>query len=183
MVIDDPLETGSLIPTFAQPPPRPAEEASPPLRLIPEEASPETTKGRRRRGAGGLFAGPTEPDDPRPDDQPTPTAISSVSKPTTAQTTALLVGVLGLAAVAGAAAVRWRFRRKLRQPTQTQSHDIAAPLASILLRHFDASWINKDLADVLAAGAATGAYLNDGPLLTPLAPDPGIPDNLQEYPQ
>lgn len=174
MDIDDPLELNSLLPTFSQP--RPSLTTDP----DPAEApvSPASPPPQRRRSVG--VVGLDEPTGPRPDDQLTPTGTSSASKPTPAQTTRLVVGLLGLAAAAAAGLIRWRLQRRLRQPTRQEKIDIAAPLARIGLRHADLSWLNADLADLLDAGTATGVYLTDGPLLLPLEPDAGVPADLQE---
>jgi hypothetical protein len=181
MATDDPPR--NVIPTFTQPP-TPTPEASP--------GPPTLEQARGTRGAirteinrilwdrDGGGDGPTEPAAPRPDREPTRTAISSASKPSTKDTADLVVGLIALVAVAAGALVKWRLRRKLRTPDDTQSRNIAEPLARLALRHFDAAWLNKDLADLLQAGAATGAYINDGPLLQPLYPDDGVPPDLQE---
>ena len=170
--------------------------ASPPVTIPPEDppaTAEETPSPSRPMGLRERVAARTRrllPDDasdsldvpsiPRPDDEPTRTETSSGSKPSAKQTTDLFVGLVLMAAVGAAALAKWRLRAKLRQPTTGQARDIAAPLARIALRHFDASWLNADLGDLLMAGAATGAYVNDGPLLGPLHPDAGMPDNLQE---
>lgn len=176
-----PLDTDSpakrnlgLLPTFTQPPPPPAsppqDPESPqlsPLRPVDQLPAPFT------RGPGRAAT----PTDTSFDGEP-----ASVDKPTAAETTALLVGLLGLA-VAGAAFVinrRLGGGRRLREPTPRQTSNVAAPLGRILLRHADISWLNADLADAIKAAAATGAYMNDGPLIEYDAGDAGVPPHLQE---
>jgi len=91
-----------------------------------------------------------------------------------------MIGFVGLV-VAGAAFLLRRTRGvDLRQPTEDQAEGMAKPLARLALRHVPAHLLNADLLDILSFGAATGAYLNDGPLTEPLYEDPGIPDDLQE---
>lgn len=175
---DDPVR--NLIPAFAAPPmmtlpPEGSPDPSPSQDPPPAE-SPRTTRTRRLLPDGA--AGPDAPPSPRPDDEPTRTAISSVSKPSAAEATALMVGVLGLVVAGAAFVVRLRTRRKLREPTSQQRRDIAAPLGRILLRRADLTLLGPDIADLLQAGAATGAYLGDGDLLGPLDLDAGIPDDL-----
>lgn len=176
--IDDPVR--NLLPTFAAPTMTDLGQGTP-EDPDPSPEPPPIPRSKTRRLLPDGAVGPDGPTGPRLDDEPTHTVISSASKPSPKDTTDLLVGLIALAAVGAAALVKWRLGRKLRTPTSGQSRDIAAPLARLALRHFDASWLNKDLADLLQAGAATGAYANDGPLLLPLHPDAGVPDNLQEY--
>ncbi len=183
---DDPVR--NLLPTFAAPPmsdlgteaatPSEQEESSP----TPNGKTPRTApEAKTRRLLPDGAAGPDVPASPRRDDEPTRTAISSVSKPSAAEATALMVGVVGLVVTGVAFVVRLRTRRKLREPTAQQRRDIAAPLGRILLRRADLTLLGPDIADLLQAGAATGAYLGDGDLLGPLHPDAGVPDNLQEF--
>jgi hypothetical protein len=91
-----------------------------------------------------------------------------------------MVGLVGIVVAGAAFLVRMRYRRKLREPTRQQTTDVAGPLGRILLRHADLTWLGPDIADGIKAAAATGAYLNDGPLLLGDAVDPGVPDQLQE---
>lgn len=170
------------LPAFKQPtPPTPDPGLAAAVTQDPPPASPTPAPPAHRgdspaSSGDALYGQPTR----RPDHEPARTVISSASKPSSKDTADLIVGLIAVAAIGAAAIVRWRMGRKLRQPNKTQSRDIAAPLADIALRHFDASWLNKDLADALAAMAATGAYLNDGPLLGPLRPAEPLPDDLQE---
>lgn len=183
---DDPVR--NLLPQFAGPPLTNPEE---PPTLSPDPLSPgpgpaaavrPIPKGRTRRLLpDDASDGPDGPEYPRQDHPPTPTDTSSpASKPSPAVTAGLIAAAIGMVAVAGAAVVKWRLQRTLRTPTEPQRGSIAAPLARIALRHVDLAWLNKDLADVLTAGNAIGDYVNDGPLLQPLHPDAGVPDNLQE---
>jgi hypothetical protein len=161
------------LPKFTQPP-EPSPEEPSPESPGPEDPSPTSPAPV---GAGGLFGVGTR----RPDHERTRTGISSgsesVKKPTHAETTALVVGlVLAVGSIAGAV-IRWRTRKELRRPTDGQADRIAAPLARIGLRHLPAHLLNADLMDGISAGAALGVYLNDGPLLFERAQD--IPDDLQ----
>lgn len=186
MPTDDPVR--NMLPTFSQPPtleltpgdpaPDPATES--PL-AAPSPGPARIPAGRTRRLLPD-GVGPAELEDQRPDPDPTPTDTSSASRPSAAVTAGLIAAAIGMVTVAAATVVRWRMARTLRQPTKPQRADIAGPLARIALRHADLSWLNKDLADVLEAGNAVGAYLNDGDLLLPLHPDAGVPDHLQETP-
>lgn len=183
MATDDPPR--NLLPTFSQPPPPPATAPpTPDPSTSPEtDLTPPPRMGILRRlkaSDGGGSAGVTSPQGNGLDED-TPTGTSSpASKPTAAQTAALVAAVVGMAAAGAALLVRWRLRAALRQPSKTERADIAAPLARIALRHADLSWLNRDLADLLDTGNAVGAYLNNGPLLGPLQPEPEIPADLQE---
>jgi len=168
---EDPQARVSLLPRFRQPPNPPPPEASP--TPAPAGANPHPSQ------PGRLY---------RPDEsarpEPTRTETSSdgdVHKPTPGEAAALAIGVMGIVFAGAAFVVRWRTRRRLREPSKQQLTDIASPLGRILLRHADLGWLSADISDGLKSAAATGAYLNDGPLL--LAGDdidPGIPPNLQE---
>lgn len=176
MVTDDPPR--NLLPTFAQPTPPPATDPD------PSQAQEWGTPGPWAETMIGPGNGRTEPGTPRPDDGPTRTPISSVGKPATGDITKVLVGLLGLAVVGAAWLVRVRTGRKLREPTKTQRHDIAAPIGEILLRHFDLALLTPDLKNALEAATAAGAYIGDGPLLEGPAgpPAPDLPPDLQEAP-
>lgn len=137
------------------------------------------TDNGRKGTVTGLFGSGSR----RPAGGDTPTVISSlgdVKKPDPEATTALVIGALGLVVAGAAFLARRRTRRKLRQPTKRQSRDIAEPLARIMLRHADPSLLNPDLADVIAAGGAFGAYLNDGDLFEGSAIDSGVPAGLNQ---
>jgi hypothetical protein len=179
---EDPQARVSLLPRFRQPPNPPPPAASP----TPDPLSPSPGTG-----PAGATLPPNPPGrlyraDAAEKPEPTRTETSSdgdVHKPTPGEATALLVGLLGVVTVGAAALIRWRTagRRRLRQPTGQQSRDIAAPLARIALRLTDLSWVGPNIIDGIKTATATGAYLNDGPLL--LAGDdidPGIPADLQE---
>jgi hypothetical protein len=178
---DDPSQRLALLPKFRSPPTPPPSSTPPPATGSPS-TSPAPAGGSGI-GSGVLYE-PAPTNRTFASGETTPTAISSVSdsvkKPSAEETTKLLAGLIGLAAVGVGVLVSWRLRRKLRVPTKTEARDIAAPLARIALRHFDPSWLNADLADGIAAATATGAYLGDGPLLLGADLDAGIPDNLQE---
>lgn len=141
----------------------------------------------------------TEPDNPPPpsfqlapaarprrvvDDEQSRTGTSSAgSKPTQTEVAGLVVGLLGLLVSGIAFLVQLRAGRGviMRRPTRDESRDIAAPLARIALRHADLSLLGPTVADVIAAGGATGAYLTNGPLLGyDGSVDDGVPPNLQE---
>lgn len=174
MTIDeDPKARLKVLPRFTPPTHHPSQSPS----TSPEGETPTT-------GPAGGFGGPDAPPGPRQGRDLARTESSSTgSKPTKAETAGLVAGLLGLVVVGAAGLVRWRTKRKLRRPTVRQIDDIAAPLARIALRTADLSWLNPTLADLIAAGAATGEYLSDGPLLEGPEYDDGIPDDLQEDPQ
>jgi len=177
----------AVLPTFRQPPSRTPDQplpADPPAATDPDPTRPAATEedpsrgprrwsvlGTRRPGAGTRTGTSSagELDDNEP-----------VQKPSAAEVTTVAVGLLGLVVAGAVALTRWRTGRKLREPTRQQRHDIAAPISRIILRHSDLSWLNKDLADVLAAGTAVGAYVNEGPMLEGPATNPGeIPQEDQ----
>jgi len=171
--IDDPRERLNVLPMFRPPPTRQLDPAIPDSPSQPASDSPQSPPR------------PYVPPTPKPDHGDTRTPISSggeaLHKPTPGEATALVVGILGLVVAGAAWWVSRRPGRRLREPTKTQSNDIAAPIARIALRHADLSWLGDDVADALKAAAATGAYLNSGPLIiTDGADSSGVPDNLQE---
>jgi hypothetical protein len=115
------------------------------------------------------------------DDPRTPTSSIGdvpVRKPDVKEIVPLVIGLLGLVVAGGTWVVRRRTGRKLRQPTKDHTRAVAEPLARIMSRHADVSLLGPDLADIIAAGAAAGAWLNDGPLLEGPAVDPGLPVDL-----
>ena len=182
MLTDDP--TRNLVPTFSRPPTPPPDPETPPTPspgAAPPSPQPGSQTARRLLADGDVGPSELAPRRPDPDIADTRTGTSSTGKPpTTAEATALIIGILGVVATGAALLVRWRAQRKLREPTAGQRRDIATPLARILMRRADLSMLGPDIGDLLQAGAATGAYLGDGPLLGPLHTEPGIPDNLQE---
>lgn len=91
----------------------------------------------------------------------------------------LIAGLIGLAFGAVALALRWR-GRALRRPSDEELHDIGAPTARIVLRRLELATYGPDLADIILAGSATGAYLTRGPLTAPIQPDPGVPPDLNQ---
>lgn len=172
---ENPTRNLGLLPTFTQPPtplPGPQMTQDSPEDPSPTPPPPEPPR-RLLSGLGTPRLGPGD----------TLTETSSTGdKPTAVQTTALAVGVLAVVVAGFAFVVRRRMGRKLREPTKQQSTDIASPLGRILLRHADLAWLSPDIADGLKAAAATGAYLNDGPLIEYDGVDAGVPPNLQEDP-
>ena len=184
MATEDPKGSLSILPSFSQPPNQPESPSngSPP--------SPKTSKTPPSAGPGAAASGSLyEPREPMPHDAFPATRTGTSSRdsdddgPSTADTTALIAVVVVGVALGVGALIRWRVQAKLRPPTRPQAKDIAAPIARIAKRHLDLSWLNADLKDVIEAGVATGAYLDDGPLLEPIYPDAGVPDNLQEAQQ
>jgi hypothetical protein len=120
--------------------------------------------------------------EPTPDGTRTRTSDSPGKAPTKAEITGLVAAVLAALAGGIAVAVRWRRGVRLRRPTGGQLREIAEPVGSILVRHLEITRLHGDLVDGLKAGAALSGYLEDGPLLEYVYPDPGIPDDLQEVP-
>jgi len=186
MPTDDPLSRISVMPTFRQPPPPPPPATDPDPIPSPDptpiQAYPRPRPDQQIRladAAGGrayLAAAPAGERAPRTETS----SDGDVHKPTPSEAAALMVGLVGILVAGASFLVRMRTRRKLREPTRQQTTDVAAPLGRILLRHADLAWLGPDIADGIKAAAATGAYLNDGPLLLGDAVDPGIPDHLQE---
>jgi hypothetical protein len=177
MAIHDPRAKLKTLPTFSQPPDPTPEDPN-----GTDPTSPMTSLPSPEKDADG-YVGLYEAGTPKPDRVSIRTGISSrgsesVKKPTHAETTALVVGLVLAVGSVAAAVVRWRTRKELRRPTDEQADRIAAPLARIGLRYVPAHLLNADLFDLVSAGAAVGVYLNDGPLLYERA-EP-IPDNLQE---
>lgn len=143
----------------------------------PPASEPEPDSSLRRSGRlRGLLT-------PKPDRDATRTDTSSVgSKPTIEETAGLIGGLLVLT-LSGAA---WwvRKRGRLRMPTDQQERRIAEPLARIALRFVSAGVLNPTLSDAIRAGAAAGAYINDGPLIDPAgAADAGVPARLNDDPE
>lgn len=180
----DPRQRARLLPSFRQPdPPAPTPEAV-------TDQDPQTPRPAPADAASGTFYRPAtvtptgRAGSPRTgtssagddDDEP-------IRKPSKGEATALVAGLLTVVAVGAAAIVRLRAKRKLRQPTDDQIREIAAPLGRIALRLVDLSWLGKNTFDAIQALTAAGAYVNDGPLLLPDAPDPGIPHDLNGAPQ
>lgn len=168
--------TLGLLPRFAPPPSPPDDDPAPatsPPSTGADSPSPSSPSPDRSGPA------PSRPATPAA----TPTATSSAGKPTTKQTAELVAGVVGLLVVGAAAVISWRgTSRQLRRPTDQQMSDFAKPLAEILLRHWDAAVINRDLVDGIAAGAVAGTYLADGPLIERRATvDPGVPHDLGDH--
>lgn len=98
----------------------------------------------------------------------------------TAELTAAALGVV-VAAIAFAVQLRRGARRRqLREPSNAQLDDMAAPLARIAGRHLPVEVLNKDLVDGLIFAGAAGRYLRDGDLLVEDLVDAGIPADLQE---
>jgi hypothetical protein len=149
----------------------------------PETRWPNPEPGQNSADSPETATSPSEQRTRKPGHAGTPTVISSLGdakKPDSEQTTRLMIGALGLVVAGAVFLVKLRTKRKLRQPTKSQYRDIAEPLARLALRHADVSWLNPDLVDIIAAGSATGAYLNDGDLLEGSATDSGVPADLNQ---
>lgn len=84
--------------------------------------------------------------------------------------------MLGVLLMAGALAVRARYRRgrKLRQPTDDEERRIVDPIGRILHRHIPKG-LTVDVFDGLAAAAAFGTYVNNGDLTTATPTSAGDP--------
>lgn len=180
---DDPPR--SLVPMFS--PPSPEElltpEGTAPSLPPATEASPNPSSPR---GGGPV----DELDVPRVPSMSTRartgTSTSGDDEPpklTQTEAAALMAGLLALVVTGAAALLRWRLRADLREPTERQYTQIGTPLGKILMRHGRLAGLGPDIGDLLAASAAAGAYLGDGPLITPRYPDARVPDNLQEAQQ
>lgn len=164
-----------LLPRFASPPSPPDDDPAP---ATSPPSSPSTGPASPSHSSPSPDRTGPAPSRPAPA-AATPTDTSSASKPTPKQTSELVAGVVGLLVVGAAAVISWRAGRQLRRPTDKQVDDFARPLAEILLRHWDAAVINRDLVDGIAAGAVAGNYLADGPLIERRAQvDPGVPHDL-----
>lgn len=96
---------------------------------------------------------------------------------------ALVAGLAGLAAMLAGWLVSRRDGIELRKPTKSQLADFGDPLGRVLARRFDMALLGPDLADVIEAGAATGAYLTDGPLTRPHRIAANLPDHDEETDQ
>lgn len=160
--------------------PRAALLLDPPQEGIPPASSPDSPATDSPESGGGLFVPPSL----RPEPNGTRTATSDTTgevapKPTVKDTAVLVAGVLGLVVTGVALLVRLRRGVQLRRPTKAELDDIAKPLAGLATRHVPAGILNRDLGDIIAAGAAAGAYLNNGPLIEDVYIDNGLPDNVQ----
>jgi hypothetical protein len=78
-------------------------------------------------------------------------------------------GLVGVAAFAAAWVVQRRTRqeRTVRQPTDGELDDIAAPLARLACRFIPAGALVPVITDGIMAASATGAYVTNGPLIVP----------------
>lgn len=88
--------------------------------------------------------------------------------------------IAGLLILAAATAATWISRRgaRLRQPLPNQADAIGQPLASILCRHFPMAKIGPDIADAARTARGIADYATDGPMLTPIDPDPDPDEEL-----
>lgn len=181
MTTDDPQARAAMIPTFKPPSQNPGPHPTSTLTQDPPPRDPTSPPSRPSGVDGPVGRMYRKPDteDPAPARRTETSSDGDVHKPTAAEATALLVGLLGVVAVSAAALIRWRTGRKLRPPTRQQTNDIAAPLGRIALRLSDLSWVGPNIIDGIKAATATGAYINDGPILLGEDYDPGIPDDLQ----
>jgi hypothetical protein len=184
---EDPQARVSLLPQFKRPPSPPPPEASPPEAPL----SPGPTAGPAgapHPTSRPMWHGrPPSPEDGPAKTEHTRTETSSAGddggpdKPSKGEVIALCIGLLGVVTVGASALVRWRTGRRLRQPTPGQARDIAAPLGRIAYRLAEFSWLGPNVIDGIKAVTATGAYINDGPLLLHGdIIDPGVPADLQE---
>lgn len=94
---------------------------------------------------------------------------------------ALMVAVVGLGVTVAAVVVRrlYRGQARLRKPTDKQVKQFSTAVTEIGLRHLGALNLSKDLTNGLEALGAVGAYVEDGPLIVPDAPNPGLPAKLE----
>jgi hypothetical protein len=185
------------LPQFQQPTPPPVDPyrpeddpgapASPDPTPAPAEAAAGAATGRRRRlpGLPNLRRETADGDTRTGISSPGDDDAAPARLLTQAETTRLVIGLLGLAAAGAAWAVQTRDkRRKLRRPTPEQARDIAKPVGRLMLRAAKAAGValNPILSDAIEAMSATGAYVTDGPLVTLDGVDAGVPSNLQEDP-
>lgn len=183
MTIDeDPQRTVAALPQFKQPNPPPSQPPNP-AETATEQPPPNQLDSMYRPKVGRMLYRPDgrEKSDPTRTESSSSGADADVDKPSKGEVIALVIGVLGAVTVGASALIRWRTGRKLRQPTPGQARDIAAPLGRIAYRLAEFSWLGENVIDGIKALTATGAYMNDGPLL--IAGDnidPGVPANLQE---
>lgn len=172
---------GHPLPRFSQPQSRQLDEPLPEAPDGPPEAGSEQTATPPPPSWTGPtlpLRSPYAPDAPAGHDPSgnRPTGISTTGEVIDPEQVAKVVGGLVKLLAAGAAWLLRRTRRvELRQPTREQLDGFAGPVASILMRHFDATAFTPDLVDVTLAASAAGVYAGDGPLLLPLAVDPGLP--------
>jgi len=175
----------AMIPGFSPRPSRRPDLPGPDLDQTPSTettlGSPEpTTMAPPVRGLFGTLR------KPRPDRAATPTpsldSIGDAPKITRKETVRLVSGILVILVGAAAMAIAYADKsgqRTLRRPTDDETGNIAAPVASFLVRHLDPSLLNPDLADLLLAGSATVDYLSAGPLIVGVPVDPGLPADVQ----
>jgi hypothetical protein len=80
-----------------------------------------------------------------------------------------IAGLVGVVAFGAAWVVQRRTRqeRTVRQPTDGELDDIAAPLARLATRFIPAGALVPVLTDGIMAASATGAYVTNGPLIVP----------------
>lgn len=147
----------STVPQFSSPPP--LQPSSPTLNPAVEETNPEPVE---ELGNPSLLSKVVNRKHARTDR----TGISVTERPEIdpANIQAVMIGLVGLLFVGGAWMFRQRTKTALRVPTEAETQAIAVPLARLTARHADLSVIGPDLADVVEAGSAFGAYLAKGPL-------------------
>lgn len=148
------------IPGFSQPPPPRLDLPDPATTMgspDPSNTSPLATEnpGLLRK----LWAPKSRPGTSTPG-----TATEASAKPTAADVQDLAFAIIGMVFVGAAFLYRRRTRTQLRMPTDAESKRISQPLARIAMRHTDLSVLSPDLADVVLAGTAFGAYVNKAPL-------------------
>lgn len=167
---------------------------APPLASQPPD-EPVTTQPNRadRRAAGerGKLATPVIP--PKSGQQaPTARTVTSATDllppkqpaepPDPKIMAAATLAVVGIAVVGAARAVRALSGRLLRKPTKPQQRAIAEPLGRLAGRHLPGWLVNEDMKDLIEAGGALSAYLEDGPLLSLAPTKDGFPPD-QEQPR
>lgn len=172
----EPATSTATIDPPANPLPSSSSDRRPPIVTpttpTPTTANPVTAASLTDRVKRGLRL---NQESPRPDTGDTHTPISSTGEKkepprlTKGTATKAMIGAVGVLAMVGAFLVNQRYggRRTLRTPTDAQAAEIAEPAAEILLRHAKMARAVPDLIDGLELIAATGKYLNAGPLTIP----------------
>lgn len=117
---------------------------------------PETTS--RRSGLLSKLTGRNT------DGGPPTTTTATKPKVAPGDVQAVTIGLIGLAFIGAAYLYRQRTRTQLRMPTSTEQAAIGTPVARIINRHASLAIFTPDVADMIEAGSAIGAYLSRGPL-------------------
>lgn len=166
--------------TPTTPPSSPAVVSAPLPRFLPRSPSPDPAP------EGTTVSDPQSspvladvaPEDTRRSSASPRTSSSAGEKADPKIVAGALAAVVGIVAtLVSAVLLRGPRPRELRRPTDEQADAIAAPLARIAGRHVPAAVLAPDLMDGIAAAAAVGNYIAEGPITSPAYDAGQLPDD------